>query len=174
MTSTRLDMLANMSRAELERIFVRGGQPQLEALAGWQFSGWNCPRLARLAGIRKFVKGFYWNQDRLYGYNCAVRQNERSAPWLSKDGAFAERFGYYRVAAVDACAKDNQYLNAVLLDYGAGDNKSYDPTRNLRDYLVQVDADNPDLFLGKAYYALGPLRVPANFFLLQRLQESSR
>ena len=32
----------------------------------------------------------------------------------------------------------------------------------------QVDPANPDLFLGKAYYALGPARVAASFFVLER------
>jgi len=58
----------------------------------------------------------------------------------------------------------------VLLDYGRGGNKPWDPTRGLRDYVVQVDPSNPDLFLGKAYYALGPLRVHSNFFILERLR----
>ena len=40
----------------------------------------------------------------------------------------------------------------------------------LRDYLVQVDPANPDLFLGKAYDALGPLRMPTNFFILERFR----
>jgi hypothetical protein len=56
----------------------------------------------------------------------------------------------------------------VLLDYGRGGNKPLDPTAGLRDYLVRVDPGNDDLFLGKAYYAVGPLRVPSNFFLLER------
>jgi hypothetical protein len=51
------------------------------------------------------------------------------------------------------------------LNYGKGGNKPYDPTAGLRDYVVQLD---DDLYLGKAYYALGPLRVPSNFFILER------
>ena len=71
--------------------------------------------------------------------------------------------------AVDATATDNHYLHGLLLDYGKGDNPFYDPSAGLRDYLVQVDADNPDLFLGKAYFALGAARVPTfSFFILER------
>ena len=69
---------------------------------------------------------------------------------------------------VDATDRDNAYLHALLLNYGRGGNKPYDPTRNLRDYVVQVDPANPDLYLGKAYYALGPARMPTNFFILER------
>ena len=67
-----------------------------------------------------------------------------------------------------ATARDNAYLHAVLLDYGRGGNKAWDPTRGLRDYLVQVDPKNDDLYLGKAYYAVGPARVTSNFFILER------
>ena len=61
---------------------------------------------------------------------------------------------------VDATARDNKYLHAVLLNYGKGGNTPLDPTAGLRDYVVQVDPTNPDLYLGKAYCAFGPLRVP--------------
>lgn len=37
--------------------------------------------------------------------------------------------------------------------------------------MVQVDPANPDLLLGKAYYAVGPLRLPTrSFFILERHQ----
>jgi hypothetical protein len=167
--SHSFEELAHMSKDQLERVFMRGMMPDLDKLAGWEFRGLNHPAWARLAGIKKFMKGFYWDGDALYGYNCPMKQNATRGPWIFKKTAEDPgRFGYYRVAPVDASAKDNAYLNSVLLDYGEGGNKIYDPSRNLRDYLVQVDPDNEDLYLGKAYYALGPLRVSSNFFLLER------
>ena len=39
----------------------------------------------------------------------------------------------------------------------------------VRDYLVQVDSGNPDLFLGKGYAALGPLRTSASVGVLPSL-----
>jgi hypothetical protein len=59
-------------------------------------------------------------------------------------------------------------LHALLLDYSRADNPTYAPERGLRDYLVQLEAESPDLYLGKAYYALGPLRIAISFFLLER------
>jgi hypothetical protein len=119
------------------------------------------------------VKGFYSNSvdGRVMGYNCPVVQNVLDGRWHTKPSdTAAKRFGFYEVAAVDPTARDNAYLHSVLLDYGKGGNKPWDPTSGLRDYLVQVDRDNPDLFLGKAYYALGPLRVHSNFFILERFR----
>jgi hypothetical protein len=38
---------------------------------------------------------------------------------------------------------------------------------------VQPEAGNPDVLLGKAYYAVGPLRLPtASFFILERHRTS--
>jgi hypothetical protein len=162
--------LERATRAELELVFVRGSTPDLDALAGWEFRGINRPAWAQLAGIKKFVKGFLRAEDgRVIGYNCPVVQNVLDGRWHTKPSDTApKRFGFYEVAAVDPTRRDNAYLHAVLLDYGRGGNKPWDPTRGLRDYLVQVDPVNPDLFLGKAYYALGPLRVQSNFFILER------
>jgi hypothetical protein len=173
-SSPRFYELIGMRKADLEKVFLRGSMPKLEKLAGWEFRGMNHPRWARLAGIKKFMKGFYWEtKDNLHGYNCPVIQNSNESDWIFKDSAEDPgRFGYYRVAPVDEQAKDNAYLNSVLLNYGEGGNPVYDPSRNLRDYLVQVDPDNEDLYLGKAYYALGPARVPTNFFLLERQHEA--
>jgi hypothetical protein len=56
----------------------------------------------------------------------------------------------------------------VLLDYGRGGNPPLDPTRALRDYLVRVDRGSDLLLIGKAYLALGPLRVPVAFFVMER------
>jgi hypothetical protein len=162
--------LESASHAALELAFVRGATPDLDALVGWEFRGINHPAWASVVGIKKFVKGFFRGEDgRTMGYNCPVVQNVLDGRWHTKPSDTApKRFGFYEVAPVDATARDNYYLHSVLLDYGKGGNKLYDPSRGLRDYLVQVDPANPDLFLGKAYYALGPLRVHSNFFILER------
>lgn len=162
---------------ELEQAFQRGTPPDRGALAGWEFRGinWTPPGakpLAQLAGIKKFVKGFFHAGDgRVMGYNCPVVQNVLDGRWRTRPSESApRRFGFYEVAPVDATARDNHYLHALLLDYGKGGNAAWDPTRGLRDYLVQVDAGDPDLFLGKAYYAVGPARVAAGFFVLERFR----
>ena len=176
--------LARMPTRELERVLVRGQAPDLASLVGWQFRGLNHPAWARLLGIRKFIKGFYGPAEAarpgldsagplraIRGYNCAVVQNPPDQPWIGRpDPTRPDRFGYFHVAAVDPTARDNAYLHAVLLDYGRAGNAGLDPTRGLRDYLVQVDPAQPDLFLGKAYYALGSARLGLSFFLLERFR----
>jgi hypothetical protein len=161
--------LGRMSHAELENVFLRGTTPSKDALAGWEFRGMNRPGWAKLAGIKKFIKGFHYQGDKLMGYNCPVRQNDIHALWIARPtDRSPKKFGFYEVVEVDAESRDNRYLHALLLDYGRGGNSRLDPSAGLRDYLVQVDPDDPDLYLGKAYYAVGPLRVEANFFILER------
>lgn len=157
---------------ELENVFERGHMPSLDALIGWEFRGinhlpLNALPVANLVGIKKFVKGFFRAEDgRVMGYNSPTKNNVLDGRWY----VAAKRFGFYEVAPVDATAKDNKYLHAVLLNYGKGGNPVYDPSSVLRDYVVQVDKKNPDLFLGKAYGAIGPLRIPTNFFILERFR----
>jgi hypothetical protein len=100
------------------------------------------------------------------GYNSPVKNNALDGRWI----VAPKKFGYYEVAPVDPTAHDNKYLHAVLLNYGKGGNPALDPSQVLRDYVVQVDANNPDLLLGKAYGAFGPLRIPTNFFILERFR----
>jgi hypothetical protein len=171
--SDRFYELERMSADELETVFLRGATPDLGQLVGWDFCGTNTPPWARIAGIKKFVKGFFRKGDEVYGYNCPVAQNRLRAPWFARPSDESpKRFGFYKVAPVDPLARDNAYLHAVLLDYGKGGNKIWDPSAGLRDYLVQVDREDPDLYLGKAYYALGPARIEANFFVLHRRRKA--
>ena len=167
----RVRALEAMSLGELEIVFQRGVTPDPARLAGWEFRGTNTPAHFRLLGIKKFIKGMFRDErGELYGYNCPVVQNGLDEPWIARpDDAAPKRFGFYRVASVDPTARDNAYLHALLLDYGKGKNPLWDASRGLRDYLVQVDAGNDDVYLGKAYYAVGPLRVPTfSFFVLER------
>ena len=165
--SRRALQLEQTPMRELEQEFMRGGTPDLDDLVGWEFRGinhlpLNVLPIAQLVGIKKFVKGFYQAEDgRAMGYNRPVGRNALDGRW----NVAAKRFGFYEVHEVDATARDNRYLHAVLLDYGRGGNKPLDPTSVLRDYVVQL---GDDLFLGKAYAAIGPARVPSNFFILER------
>jgi hypothetical protein len=165
--STRALALEQTSMQGLEKEFMRGGLPSLDDLVGWEFRGINHLPLnvlpvAQAVGIKKFVKGFYREPDgRVMGYNRGVRRNALDGRWHVRP----TRYGFYEVHEVDATSTDNKYLHAVLLNYGRGGNKAYDPTGLLRDYVVQLDTD---LFLGKAYGAIGPARIPTNFFILER------
>lgn len=173
--STRALALEQTPMKGLEEVFQRGATPDLDALVGWEFRGinhmpLNALNIAYVAGIKKFVKGFYRDErDVVMGYNIPVKMNALDGRWhLKPSDSEPKRFGFFEVAPVDPTARDNEYLHAVLFDYGKGGNPKLDPSQGLRDYLVQVDPSNPDLYLGKAYYALGPARIATSFFILER------
>ncbi|MBI5503084.1 MAG: hypothetical protein HY907_22755 [Deltaproteobacteria bacterium] len=161
---------------DLEDVMRCGHCPDLARLSGWEFRGFNTPEVLQLAGIRKFKKGFYRvdpsrsHRDGIQGYNVNVAQGTLGDPWVDveKNGK-PVRMGWYEVRPVNLADADNKYHNAALINYAASDkNLAVDPTRLLRDYLVQVYADNPDLYLGKAFLAFGPLRMFVSYFVLER------
>jgi hypothetical protein len=123
--------------------------------------------------MQKFKKGFFVGPGQkaesgeVMGFNVLIKQGIKDQwPALPREDA-PKRFGFYRVAKVKPEEKDNKYPHALLLNYGISRNGLH-PARLLRDYLVQVESDNPDLYLGRAYFALGPLRVFPSFFVLER------
>ena len=159
--------MKEMTEAELGVLIAGGRAPSAESLAGWEFRGWNHPRVLALLGIRKFVKGFF-NADGLEGYNRPPRQDGFQQEWT---GAGAP-FGFYRAGA--PAAPDLRHENALLLNYGTSPrNAFWKPERFLRDYLVQPDPAEPDVLLGLATLALGPARPATNYFLLERLAKAA-
>lgn len=170
-----LGLLRDASNGQLETIMRTGTAPSFDGLVGWEFGGGNTPRIFRLIGIRKFVKGFFEGPPRaisgpepfIQGYNIDVRGNADEEPHLLQPSPEKpKRYGFYRVHRVVEGSRDDNYPNALLLDYGLGGNGIFGPP--LRDYLVQVYPDDPDLLLGKAYLNILGLRIPANFFVLKR------
>jgi len=172
--STKLsyETLAGSDDEALEWVLLRGSMPDFAELDGWEFRGYNVNPASELIRARKFKKGFYADPadaSVARGYNVKVEQNGLLNPWIDqlKHGA-PVRHALYAVYPVRADEKDNLYPNALMLNYGMGQNPPFDPSRVLRDYLVKVSPDNDDLFLGKAYAAIGPLRSFGGWFVLER------
>lgn len=166
------------SKAERVRLMEGGSAPDLGGLVGWEFAGTNTGFWAGLIGARKFKKGFYEGPDRhpggpepfIQGFNVPVKQNGVGKPHLAKPSDDnPRRFGHYRAHRVIPGARMSRYENALMLDYGLGANPWYDPGSLLRDYLVQVYADDPDLLLGHAYGMLPGFRLEVSFFVLERM-----
>ena len=90
--------------------------------------------------------------------------------WVAKPSEAApKRHGFYDVYPASESARWNAYPKSVLIDYAIELN-GLDPSRVLRDYLIQPDPDNRDLYLGFAHLALGPITLPFGFFVLERFE----
>lgn len=160
--------LAGLSTAELEKIFKNGKTPDPDKLVDWEFKGYNVPFFAKLLGIKKFKKGFYREGEEFWGYNIPQYQNSIDQPWRCKPVDHnPKRFGFYSVKAVRPDMTENKEPGALILNYADGNNLLWEGSF-LRDYLKQVDPDNDDLYLGKAYVALGGARFMPSFFILER------
>ena len=160
--------LARLSVKELEEIFKKGATPAPEKLVGWEFKGYNVPFFAKLLGIKKFKKGFYQRGDEFRGYNIPIYQNSIDEPWRCRPVDHnPKRFGFYSVKPVGPEGPENKEPGALILNYGDGKNWPWEGSF-LRDYVKQVDPDNDDLYLGKAYVALGPARFMPSFFIVER------
>ena len=173
--------LALAANDELEHVMRCGVAPDLTQLDGWEFRGWNTFDLTGVLGLRKFKKGFYQQdpvadpQAGINGYNVQTVDNGLGEDWFDKikDGN-SIKHARYDCHRVDLSDTDNKYPNGLLINYDCDQNPTLDPSRKLRDYLVQPYVDNPDLHLGKAYIALvGPLRVFISYFVLERYNEST-
>lgn len=160
------------------RIMKQGVAPDFDAIAGWEFAGTNTAWIA--FPFRKFKKGFFAGNPRhdggpepfIQGYNVNVKQDGVGNPHRAMPSEEApKRHGFYRVHRVVSGAKDDKFPDALLLDYSLGGNFVLDPSRRLRDYLVQVYPDDPTLLLGDAYIALLGLRIHVSYFVLERMNE---
>jgi len=172
MKAIRYEGLARSSNHVLAAIFDSGVEPSLDALEGYEWRGYNIALLVRLLGIQKFIKGFFRLDGLIEGYNIPVQQNGLNGPWIHQPSVEnPKRYAFYVVTHVDTTSPDNLYPQALFLNYGASPrNPRRAVERLLRDYLVQPDPQNPDLLLGKAYFAFGRWRVFSNFFVIERLR----
>jgi hypothetical protein len=173
--STKLFHLASLPARELEELLREGEAPDRQTLAGSEYRGVNTPTWTRVAGIRKFIKGFYLADDgeRILGYNIRVRQGSLQEPWSRLPGEDSpRRFAFFAVDRVDPRSRDHAYPNALLLDYSHG-RRTAGLSRLLRDYLVRIEPGSDTLLLGKAYLAVAGFGIPVSFFILDRLGDRS-
>lgn len=173
--SSRYTELAAKSKRELEAVFAAGSAPDVSAMIGFEFRGYNQPRTAALLGIRKFIKAFYLDRSgRPFGCNTPVVQNGLREEWVAKPSAERpKRYAFFLVEPADPDAADESERGAALLDYSRGGNRAYDIARILRDYVVRVEPGSDDLLLGKAFFVVAEKRLAHSFFLIERYRPLS-
>ena len=144
----------------------------MNAICGWQYKGWNLSLMALMIGIRRFTKGLQTNTGgtgedaELNGYNLWIKQQgDPLDTWVP---SAPHRHGFYKVSRAALSKTEYRHPHSLLLDYGRGNNPWHQPSQFLRDYIVQVYPDNPKLLIGKAYFALGRLRIFGGNFVMER------
>lgn len=151
-----------MSNHELDMIFTNSKSPKIEELYGWEFKGANTNPITKILGFKQFKKGFHKGCDLDIGYNVQVKQYGHDKPYMEKPSELSPKVhGYFKYS------KDS---NSIVLDYSEAEslNPSYDPSKLLIDYIVQPDAENSDIFLGKAFLKIKSKKIFVSFFILER------
>jgi hypothetical protein len=168
--SARYTELAGTAKPELEAIFAAGDTPEVAALSGFEYRGYNQPRAAAVLGIRKFIKVFYLDKSqRPFGCNTPVARNGLHDDWLPRPNAdHPKRYAFFLVEPASPAGPDPLQRAAVLLDYARGGNPPYQIARILRDYLVRVEPGSDDLLLGKAFFVVAGARLASSFFIIER------
>jgi hypothetical protein len=153
----------------------QGWRPELAALDGWRFRGLGAGRAARLFGRQKFLMVFQ-QMDLGYGtvlggHLLDVVQNDPADDYLPRLQEGREvAHGVFLVQSARTSPEWSEFPRAALLHFGRADNAWYEPARFRRQYVVQPDPGNHDLYLGKAYVAVGPLRYATGHFVLERFE----
>lgn len=182
--------LIEMTPAALEDVLAAGTAPAFSSLVGHEFRGWNvfgdivASGIGTVLGIQRFAKGWFVRDGDvagdavdalpfIEGYNVKIRRGTANDPWIAlPDDEHPTRHGFFRVEkANEGAGRAGRHPQALLLDYRLGNPKpGLFEGGGLRDFVVQVDVDNPDLLLGKAYMTVGPITSVAGFFVIERLR----
>lgn len=169
--STAFHDLVAYHRSDLERLLLKGETPSCQVISGWSYRGYNYAWITGKLGIRTFIKDFYTTESGEVFGRSTILEQDGLGPFgdLQATAIRVKRRIRYRVRPVDPSSRDSRYPRALLLDYGAAGNRRSDPASWIRDYLVRVEPGNDELLLGKAYFAIGPLRLFTSFFLIERI-----
>ena len=165
---TRFIDLAKLTPPELESLLKQGEPTSPEALAGFLFHGWSLAMPAPLFSLfGRFGKTFHRDPatGRVRGWNLRMRQGDDAwTPALFRGRPIT--YGHYEVIGSPGGALAELYPNALLIDYGKGGNRAWDPLGRVRDWVVAVD---DDLLVGRMYLSLGGRQVPTpSYFGLAR------
>lgn len=163
--------LAHSPASHLEELLRASASPDLDGIVGWDWAGFNTPATSALLGIRKFIKVFERGPEGVEGYNLRASGTSLEEPWVPRgNDRTRSKVGLY--AVLPPLTHPGPYRRAALIDYGARPDQFW-VARMIDDYLVQPDQSEDDVLLGKAYLCFGRARVPAGYFVLERLRPTA-
>jgi len=162
----RFEDLSKLSPSALEDVMKASApRPAADHLEGSLWHGYSLVMPAPLFALfGRFGKAFHREPDgRLRGWNVRMRQGVDGWHPLVFRGK-PVTYGHYEVITEPEGTLAELYPGAVLIDYGLGGNRAWDPLGRVRDWVVQV---SDDLLLGRMYLALGgrAVQTPSYFGL---------
>ncbi len=187
--------LIRRSVAELDRLVSHGHAVRPEDLAGHEYRGRNVGTPGSFERrFRKFQKLFFLDPEtgRFGGWNLRARQNADDEPWLDAPPTAREPLslrarleraiewssglrgpgsvmGFYELRPPRPGERIDCPRGGLIIDYGGGLNPWGDVSAALRDIVVAARPGDARLLLGRAYVAVGALRIRApGVFVMER------
>ena len=166
-----LDTYLNAKRTELHDAMASGYPVSPETLCNHVYHGVSLglPGWIERLTWKKFMKTFYLDAETggVRGWNIRAMDNGLDAEWQPKlHKGKPITFGHFDVTHSDHHVV---HPNEIILDYGRGGRKGNGLLNGLRDPIVALEPESPDVLLGWSYLALGNARVRTpSYFLLMR------
>lgn len=169
-----LDDLLPLGPRALHRVLERGHPIEPTALDDTEYHGvaLGNPRFVEWLSWKTFKKVFRRDPDTgaLRGWNVAVQQQGAHGPFVDRRrGDERVTYWHYGVRPAGGYRTPGRYGFGLMIDYGLGERGALNPQRRIRDPLVSLSIDGPELLLGYSYVDLGLVQVPTpTFFALVR------
>ncbi len=163
--------LWGMSRVELGGVLAAGHAIDPTALDDTAYRGVSLglPAWVERLSWKTFQKVFHRDAGRLRGWNVRLEQtglDGESTPMVRRGKPFT--FGHFEVVALDGYRTARTVGGGLMIDYGRGGNRRFDPIGRLRDPIVAVNSGSAELLLGWSYLDLGAFRLGTpSFFSLE-------
>jgi hypothetical protein len=167
------ESLAQADRKTLENVLLTGKPPDLEAVNGYLYCGWNHEWIGKLSG-EKFMKGFCKKEGKNMGFNqiCYQDNNKYNGEWKVRlRDARPIQLAFFRTSMV----KDEPphslykpYMHLAHFNYDLPMNTWLNlPFRVIRDFVVCPNEGDSTFMLCKAYLSVFPfLNIFYCYFLL--------
>jgi hypothetical protein len=76
------------------------------------------------------------------------------------------KHGFYRLYE----NQNTTFPSSIVIDYACEKNSSFDPARYLKDYLVAVESEKQNLYLGKAFFCAFGKKIFLSYFILEQFK----
>ncbi len=166
--------LLDLSRRDFTDLLCGGYPIDPSELDDMEYCGISLglPQLVEKLSWKKFKKVFHRDprDGRLRGWNVRIEDNGLDQPWIPKQKNGAPiTFGHYLVVPATGRQMPKPCDGGLLIDYGQGGNRPWDPMSRMRDPIVALNRGSSDLLLGWSYLDLGLRQIGTpSFFTLER------
>jgi len=163
-----------LPRPELRTLLENGHKIDPQDLSGWAYHGVSLGLPSWLEALtwKTFTKAFVQDENLVRGWNIRMKQTGpegKRVPTMTKGRD--KCFGPFAVHEPMNGKLNEVFPQALILDYGAKDIRGDFMLRSLRDPLVALERDNPEMLLGCSWLRIAGAHFSTpSYFTLQRAE----